>query len=285
MFHQVGYNDAVLLGCIGYTCVDLLLDWDSFSTCSKPVHVWLFTSCACAFGFRVMRMLGSWACSAAASTTAAGGGGRPIGGNIGECLLDIGHKVLLPKAVMIFTWAIFVPFFALWNFQGTMWLWEVMNNTPQCIPTDTHAWFSVVWLFLTYLWLVVHIGLAVQALRLKRRVRRVEANLREVEDSETIERWGPMSSTGARSLMDSWKGGLSPASIKALPIEVVPASGLNCINQLDCSICLSDLEPGETMRCLPGCGHRFHRSCIDLWLVRQAECPLCKQAVEEMAES
>ncbi len=30
-----------------------------------------------------------------------------------------------------------------------------------------------------------------------------------------------------------------------------------------CSVCLGDLEAGEELRLLPGCGHVFHKECVD----------------------
>jgi hypothetical protein len=43
-----------------------------------------------------------------------------------------------------------------------------------------------------------------------------------------------------------------------------------------CAICLSDYAAGDTLRTLP-CAHMFHQACVDLWLRRDAHCPLCKQ--------
>merc|ERR1719411_490350 len=133
---------------------------------------------------------------------------------MGEFLLDIGHKGRLAQAITTLTWIVLVPFFALWNFLGTLWLWQVLNETPECIPTFTHVWFSALWLFLTYMWLGVHVALQVKAWRLKRRVDRVEANLRVLEDAETLGRWGHVSRTaGTRNLVDAaQRGGLCPAA-------------------------------------------------------------------------
>lgn len=283
MFHQACKNDVILLSCLGYVCADIMSEWENFSTCNKPVHKWLLASCACALSFRLLRLLGSWACSEASSLPGPGdGASRPIGGRVGDSLMDIGHKGWLPKMVATFTWAILVPFFVAWNFLGTLWLREVLTTTPDCFASETHVWFSIVWLLLTYLWLAVHIGLALTAKRLQLRVQRTETNLVEVEDAETVARWGHVSRTaGTRSLAEAagqgQQGGLSPAAIKRLPTEVVAEQ------LFDCSICLTDMNPGETVRCLPNCGHKFHKCCIDLWLVRQAQCPLCKQTVEEHA--
>jgi len=42
-----------------------------------------------------------------------------------------------------------------------------------------------------------------------------------------------------------------------------------------CSVCLDCFEGGDSLRMLP-CLHRFHKDCIDEWLLRSPYCPLCK---------
>lgn len=43
-----------------------------------------------------------------------------------------------------------------------------------------------------------------------------------------------------------------------------------------CSICLVDYEKGDQVRSLNGCAHKFHLECIDKWLERSSQCPLCR---------
>jgi len=54
-----------------------------------------------------------------------------------------------------------------------------------------------------------------------------------------------------------------------------------------CMICLSDFETGETLKMLP-CGHSFHGTCVDSWLLEKPTCPLCRASIgstiEEMRE-
>lgn len=45
-----------------------------------------------------------------------------------------------------------------------------------------------------------------------------------------------------------------------------------------CSVCLEDFAAAEVLRTLP-CFHRYHKDCIDEWLLRDATCPVCKHAV------
>eukprot|EP00928_Gymnodinium_smaydae_P057631 TRINITY_DN4084_c0_g1_i1.p1 TRINITY_DN4084_c0_g1~~TRINITY_DN4084_c0_g1_i1.p1 ORF type:complete len:466 (+),score=92.11 TRINITY_DN4084_c0_g1_i1:114-1511(+) len=48
--------------------------------------------------------------------------------------------------------------------------------------------------------------------------------------------------------------------------------------QAQCMVCLSDFSHGEEVRRLP-CRHVFHAGCIDEWLRRCQECPICKSNV------
>lgn len=273
MSHSFGYNDAVLLGSLLYSCVDLQWEWNNFATCSKPIHKWLMVSYACVIAFRVTHLLGSRA-------AAMGSDGRAAG----EFLLDLRHKGAVPRAMLTFTWAAALPFFAFLTMLGTAWLWEVSMNTPQCVPSPTHLWFSGFWLVLCYLWIIIHAVLGVVAFVLERRVRRAEGDLREIEDDDVRQRWGQVShlsgySVLAETVTPATTCGLTPSAIKALPCEIVTRDSMHSSDQCECPICIMDVEPGDTVRYLPGCGHRFHRSCIDLWLLRRADCPLCKRQV------
>jgi len=45
-----------------------------------------------------------------------------------------------------------------------------------------------------------------------------------------------------------------------------------------CTVCFELFAGGDRLRVLP-CLHRFHRACIDPWLSRSSECPVCKRDV------
>jgi len=49
--------------------------------------------------------------------------------------------------------------------------------------------------------------------------------------------------------------------------------------QTTCMVCLSEWANGNECRRLP-CGHVFHASCIDEWLRRCTDCPICKANVD-----
>ncbi|XP_059285731.1 RING-H2 finger protein ATL56 [Lycium ferocissimum] len=47
----------------------------------------------------------------------------------------------------------------------------------------------------------------------------------------------------------------------------------------DCAICLDGFKDGEYVRKLPDCGHVFHVKCVDSWLTRVLNCPVCRARV------
>ncbi|OSX66170.1 hypothetical protein POSPLADRAFT_1031290 [Postia placenta MAD-698-R-SB12] len=57
--------------------------------------------------------------------------------------------------------------------------------------------------------------------------------------------------------------------------EVVP----DAIGTETCPICILDFEEGDDLRILPCEGHhRFHRDCVDQWLLElSSSCPICRQ--------
>lgn len=53
----------------------------------------------------------------------------------------------------------------------------------------------------------------------------------------------------------------------------------------NCSICQDQMKTDESIRTLRGCGHVFHTSCIDLWLLnRSVLCPSCRHDIREDLE-
>jgi RING-like zinc finger len=76
-------------------------------------------------------------------------------------------------------------------------------------------------------------------------------------------------------MVDDRRLGASSAQIRALPTR--RASSLDA--SLTCCVCLSDVEIGEELRILP-CTHQYHKKCIDVWLKRNACCPVDKRRID-----
>ncbi|KQK16926.1 E3 ubiquitin-protein ligase Os04g0590900 [Brachypodium distachyon] len=69
--------------------------------------------------------------------------------------------------------------------------------------------------------------------------------------------------------------GLSDSAIAALPLAKVAQAA-------ECAVCLGELAMGEAARLLPLCRHRFHVECVDTWLRSRANCPVCRQTVNDV---
>lgn len=48
----------------------------------------------------------------------------------------------------------------------------------------------------------------------------------------------------------------------------------------DCAICLEGFKEGELCRRLPDCSHLFHLNCVDNWLTKKLNCPVCRTRVQ-----
>lgn len=267
------WNDMVLFATLSYSAFDIRSEWETFSTCRQPVHLWLLASYILLITFRVVHSVGS---RSSASTTE------------GEFLVNLRLKETMPQLMLFATWFVVMPGFTVWTVAGSFWTWHVWNHSSDCLPPQ-FLWFTLLWQVVSYFWIAAHLVIGCVALWRERKLRLVEADLRALEDAETVERWGNVSqlqSESASSPRFTLRGrngrnlrpGLSPAEIGALG-GVIEASPSSYNDSDECSVCLAELQHGEMLRCLPNCVHSFHRSCIDLWLLQSATCPLCKVEV------
>jgi len=255
---KLGYNDAILLLSIAYSSYDIICKWDEFDGCVKPIQWQLIVSYILVVMFRVSHFVG-----------------QHFAEDDEDFLLNFRHKKRVLQIIVNMTWMAILPIFIVWTALGTAWLYDLFSKSPECLPSGTQPWFLVFWQVLSYLWIVVHVTFCVIAVDLERRIRSAESDARELEnDGDVLQRWGRMSELSSYGAVP-WvkKRGLSASDIKKLP----------CRSHLggpeECSICLNDIHEGDSERSLPGCGHSFHKACIDLWVLRCAECPLCKSEV------
>lgn len=265
MSNQVNWNDGALIACLVYLSIDIQCEWDGFSSCKRPIHKWLLMSYGLVVLSRLVHVAGSLL--------------SPNDSH--DFMLNLRQKNPIVRALLSVVWLVIVPGFTAWSMVGTSWMWEVVQKTPECLPGGTHLWFLVIWQVLSYVWIIVHCSIGVVAWHLERKLRMAEGDLRQLEDQDLLARWGQVSQlqgyTAVPGLPGTTEGGLRPSDIATLPGLTV----VECSAQMeDCPICLTELRPGESARQLGACGHTFHRSCIDLWLFRRADCPMCKTEVK-----
>lgn len=256
------YNDAVLMMSLCYLCVDMQFSWHEFDSCFWPVHRWLLLSYFFIVAFRVMHVVGSVNTSPES----------------GDFLLNLRHKGFLSRALVSAIWGLLLPLFLVWTIIGTYWLWDSRDRSTKCLPMGMLFMFVVTWLSLSYVWLVVHAVVGAVAFTLERRLQKAEFDLRSIADADTLMRWGQVGQlSGYTSLSNSIDVGLQPSEIAALPEMIATEAQVG--DGCECPICLCDFKDGDKVRKIGVCGHTFHRSCLDLWLLRRADCPLCKSNV------
>ncbi|KAF8051382.1 hypothetical protein N665_1735s0001 [Sinapis alba] len=92
----------------------------------------------------------------------------------------------------------------------------------------------------------------------------------------------PSSSTSSESLRFSNRR-VSPETERSSVLDSLPIFKFSSVTRRssassssDCAVCLSKFEPEDQLRLLPLCCHAFHADCIDIWLVSNQTCPLCR---------
>jgi len=64
--------------------------------------------------------------------------------------------------------------------------------------------------------------------------------------------------------------------LNSIPLETYRIVNAESVDS--CAICLSLFEEGQQLRKL-SCLHKFHKICVDSWLISKKNCPLCRNAI------
>ena len=160
------------------------------------------------------------------------------------------------------------PFFLIWVLMGTIWYAEIHAKTPNCFKDPQHSWYIVLWIVLCYIWIIVYTTLISISAILYFRTRSLESQMESLLSQYQGE--------PPNLDVSGWStNGMQPARIQELEFRDLSS----CEEQRDsCSICFEELQKRQRVRVLP-CEHMFHIACIDPWLIRTANCPLCKRAL------
>ncbi|KAL7081217.1 hypothetical protein ACP275_14G025900 [Erythranthe tilingii] len=73
--------------------------------------------------------------------------------------------------------------------------------------------------------------------------------------------------------------GLDASTIRSIPILEFKKVEFSEQKPYECAVCLDEFEEDEKIRVIPFCGHYFHVDCIDVWLHKNANCPICRTSV------
>lgn len=259
---EMNCNDMVLTVSLIHSGVDILRKWDAFGQCSKPLHVWLLVSYVAMLAFRAAHHLGQ--CSFQNSTDYA---------------LPYLRQCAASWFITKVTWFVILPCFTAWTLLGTSWSLSIVNATPTCLPAGTHAWFICFWQILCYAWIVIYSVFVGVSFRYEQSLKAMEKEhhcLAATEDA--LRRWGQLPFLPDYGCLKS--RGLCQLEIQRLPKLHFGAVADKSKPKLECAICLVEFQSQDLCRELPGCGHVFHECCIDLWLLRRGDCPLCKHQIQ-----
>lgn len=252
--------------CYTMSLVRLCLSPTEWSLCERPVRLWLIGSHVIAILLRAPQQV---------RRLAAFQGGPTNLETEGSEL----WKAASRWAVVV-VWCVMLPLHCIWTVLGSVWLSGTFRDNAECVPSSYGAiGFALLWQVLSYAWFAIYAGSLVVAWQLRKRLHQANQDLSEIVDADVQLRWGDRglgseaASAGIAGLMELAQAseGLTPTEIRSLPL--LAGAGLD---ERECSICLSQVEDEDEVRKLPKCGHAFHRACIDLWLLRQNACPLCK---------
>jgi len=74
--------------------------------------------------------------------------------------------------------------------------------------------------------------------------------------------------------------GLEKSVINAIPSFIYNTTkSKQDESKRECTICLVEFENNDYIRTLPLCSHTFHLVCIDAWLHKKPNCPLCRSCL------
>ncbi|KAL8548009.1 hypothetical protein ACS0TY_007343 [Phlomoides rotata] len=82
------------------------------------------------------------------------------------------------------------------------------------------------------------------------------------------------------SYSPSWQSrGLNELLIREIPTLQYKKHDKESSSLSKCVVCLNEFQDLDMLRLLPKCNHAFHLDCIDVWLLTNSNCPLCRSAI------
>lgn len=100
----------------------------------------------------------------------------------------------------------------------------------------------------------------------------------------TARRSFQMSSRSNLSTFRRGLHGLEAPVLDNFPAKKYSDEYFSSLEDAQCSVCLSDYRKEDILRILPHCGHYFHINCIDIWLLQNSTCPVCRVSLRETNE-
>jgi len=117
-------------------------------------------------------------------------------------------------------------------------------------------------------------GLMTEELRMLSELRELETVENTIEQNFEQDVVVPDGNGSWRRTASGWRTGVPTMDAAATACLATPDSS-TWIGE-SCPFCLEDLQHGDEVCALPRCQHVYHRACLQPWLARKAECPLCR---------
>jgi len=225
---SISCNDGFLFAALGYSIVLLIIKWSKYSSCDYPLQLFLIIDYFTVIAFR---------CS--------------------HFLMQYVHENPRHRKMALFLKiGVIYVFFTIWTIVGTVWF----SLCGSCLPENNQYWTFVVWLVLSYIWILLYACLL---------------GLSYFIGHGDFNNWANENQFALNLIPREEHVGLTQEQINT--IESSQATAEDSVKT--CSICLEPFTVGEPIRSLPNCGHIFHSDEIDNWLSRKNSCPNCRVSV------
>ncbi|KAL1817331.1 hypothetical protein DCAR_0521760 [Daucus carota subsp. sativus] len=86
------------------------------------------------------------------------------------------------------------------------------------------------------------------------------------------------------SILERGLHGLEPLVVANFPTKKYSDQFFSSAEDTQCTVCIAEYQPEDTLRILPFCGHSFHANCIDIWLQQHSTCPVCRVSLRDVPE-
>lgn len=224
------WNDAFLFAALGYCIVIILIRWQRYEECNKPLQVFLLVDYLTIMLFRISHFI---------------------------CQKHADSPLVYRQAASFFKLGIVFVFFFAWTVVGTAWF----DDSKDCLPEDNQKWAFVIWLILCYVWISGYVCILL--------VKKVCFSTPEQPAQGVF-------SFPLNLLELEEDVGLSEQQIHLIPTFAAPSS----LTDEKCPVCIERFCKDDMCKKLPSCPHFFHAECIDEWLLRKSDCPVCRAEVE-----
>eukprot|EP01053_Blabericola_migrator_P009890 Blabericola_migrator_1__9889@NODE_544_length_7726_cov_166_284763_g411_i0_p4_GENE_NODE_544_length_7726_cov_166_284763_g411_i0NODE_544_length_7726_cov_166_284763_g411_i0_p4_ORF_typecomplete_len164_score12_40ATPsynt_8/PF00895_20/0_39UbiA/PF01040_18/83UbiA/PF01040_18/0_37_NODE_544_length_7726_cov_166_284763_g411_i070127503 len=133
-------GDLVLGMTFFYSVADLMLQYNRYQLCSRPLNMWLLVSYGAMGVFRFCQHL---VC-------------RDLNDlDDDEFFYSLTSSELLPLKIIQYG-GVF-PFLIGWTVLGTVWLNDIAAESPYCLPDESQPWFVLLWMTFCYLFILLQI--------------------------------------------------------------------------------------------------------------------------------